>query len=57
METPLEQVLTSYYKEAMIAYLQAHPEAYEEAIRLALANKQPFGRRLTKDHLFGLLHF
>jgi hypothetical protein len=45
LETPLEHVLTSQYKTDMIAYMHAHPEAFDEAIALALAQKQPYSWR------------
>jgi hypothetical protein len=43
--TELEHILTNSYKADMIAYMQAHPEAYEEAIALAVTDKQPFSWR------------
>lgn len=45
METNLEYVLTHCYKTDMIAYLNAHPEDFEEAVRLSVANKQPWSWR------------
>ena len=45
METALEHILTSTYKDEMIAYLNTHPEDFEEAITLALSDKQPYGWR------------
>ena len=45
METALEQVLTSFYKEGMISYMAAHPEDFDEAVRLAVADKQPYSWR------------
>jgi hypothetical protein len=47
METPLEWVLTHTYKADMITYLSAHPEGFEEAIQLALADKQPWSWRAS----------
>lgn len=41
MKTALEWVLTNAYKADMISWLTAHPEAFEEAIKLAIADKQP----------------
>jgi hypothetical protein len=32
-------------KAEMIAYMDAHPEVYEEAIELAVSDKQPYSRR------------
>jgi hypothetical protein len=45
METALEWVLTNSYKAGMISYLSSHPEDFEEAIKLALADKQPYSWR------------
>jgi len=45
METSLEHILTSAYKTAMIAYMDAHPECFEEAVNLAISDKQPYSRR------------
>lgn len=45
METALEQILISSYKADMISYMYAHPEDFEEAIKLAVSNKQPYSWR------------
>jgi len=45
METALEHILTSSYKVDMIAWMDAHPEDFEEAIKLAVSNKQPYSWR------------
>lgn len=45
METRLEHVLTHFYKEEMIRHLAEHPEDFEEAIQLAVSNKQPYSWR------------
>jgi len=45
METALEHILTSAYKAEMISYMDAHPEDFEEAIKLAVSNKQPYSWR------------
>ena len=45
METALEQVLTNSYKAGMISYMAAHPEDFEEAIKLAISDKQPYSWR------------
>ncbi len=45
METPLEHILMSFNKNEMIAWLETHPESFEEAILLALADKQPYSWR------------
>jgi hypothetical protein len=39
METPLENILMTFHKKEMMAWLEAHPESFEEAIRLAIADK------------------
>jgi hypothetical protein len=43
--TPLEICLTHNYKDGMIAFLRAHPACWEEAIKLAITNKQPYSWR------------
>lgn len=45
METELEKILTSLFKVDMISYMKAHPEDYEEAIKLAISDKQPYSWR------------
>ncbi|MFC2136814.1 hypothetical protein ACFLTE_01430 [Bacteroidota bacterium] len=45
METAIEQILKNSYKEEMISYMNAHPEDFEEAIELAISNKQPYSWR------------
>lgn len=45
METSLEYILTNSYKADMISYLESHPDAFGEAIRLALSDKQPYSWR------------
>jgi hypothetical protein len=45
METAFEHILTNAYKDEMIAYLNSHPEDFEEAITLAISDKQPYGWR------------
>jgi hypothetical protein len=45
METALEWILTNSYKADMISYLAAHPEDFDEAIQLALTDKQPYSWR------------
>lgn len=45
METALEHILTSSYKADMISYMDAYPEDFEEAIKLAISNKQPYSWR------------
>jgi hypothetical protein len=45
METKLENILTNSYKVKMISYLKSHPEDFEEAIKLAIQDKQPYSRK------------
>ncbi|MCF8367610.1 MAG: hypothetical protein K9G76_01115 [Bacteroidales bacterium] len=45
METPLEHILTSSYKDEMITFMWAHPEFFNEAIQLAISDKQPYAWR------------
>ena len=41
----LEYILTHSYKTDMISYLKSHPDDFEEIIRLAIADKQPYSLR------------
>jgi len=45
MKTALEHILTNAYKDEMIAYLNSHPEDFEEAVKLAISDKQPYAWR------------
>lgn len=45
MTTPLEEILITSYKEEMISFLNSQPEYFNEAIELAISNKQPFSWR------------
>lgn len=45
METELEQILITHYKENMVAIIGANPELFDEAVKLALAGRQPFSWR------------
>ena len=45
METALENILTNAYKEGMISFMNEHPEAFVEAIELAISNKQTYSWR------------
>ncbi len=45
METALEHILTNSYKADIISYLEAHPEDFKEAIKLAISDKQPYSWR------------
>jgi hypothetical protein len=47
MESKLEYLLTHSYKEGMIAFVEAHPESFEELIQLALTDKQPYSWRAS----------
>jgi hypothetical protein len=47
METPLEKILVSTHKPGMIAFLDAHPECFKEAINLAISEKQPYAWRAS----------
>ncbi len=44
-ETPLEYTLTHTHKADMFAFMQQHPDSYEEAFKLAISNKQPYAWR------------
>jgi hypothetical protein len=43
--TPFEHILTNSYKADLISYMNAHPEDFEEAINLAIGDKQPYSWR------------
>lgn len=45
METSLEHILMNTYKVDMISYLDTHPGYFEEAIQLAIADRQPYSWR------------
>ena len=45
MRKELEQVLMSFYKNEMISFIENNPEAFEEAIELALLDEQPLSWR------------
>ncbi len=45
METQLEHILISSYKNEMISYMKTHEEAFDEAVALAISDKQPFSWR------------
>jgi hypothetical protein len=42
METALEKKLVSCYKDQMISFMNSHPECFEEAVELAISDKQPY---------------
>lgn len=43
--TKLEHILTNSYKSGMVSYLNSHPEDFEEAVELAIGDKQPYSWR------------
>jgi len=45
LETTLESKLLNSYKDEMISFMENHPEYFEEAIGLAIADKQPYSWR------------
>jgi hypothetical protein len=45
MKTVLEDILTTQYKKEMISFLNSHPEYFDEAIELAMSEKQPYSWR------------
>ena len=45
MESVLENILMTSYKNEMISFLKSHPEYFEEAIQLAISDKQPYSWR------------
>ncbi|MCK9617614.1 MAG: hypothetical protein M0R21_07230 [Lentimicrobiaceae bacterium] len=45
MKTKLEHILTHSYKADMISYMKSHPEDFDELIKLAIADKQPYSWR------------
>jgi len=45
METVLEKILTTSHKPTMESYILSHPKSFEEAIKLAIADKQPYSWR------------
>ncbi|MCP4290996.1 MAG: hypothetical protein GY780_04065 [bacterium] len=44
-KTRLEEILTTVYKEQMIEFLTTQPEHFQEALELAISNKQPYAWR------------
>ncbi|MFN6328225.1 MAG: hypothetical protein ACK5UE_02440 [Chitinophagales bacterium] len=47
IETKFEHLLTNSHKADMIAYMESHPEDFTEAIKLAIADKQPYSWRAS----------
>ena len=45
LESELENKLVNSYKEEMISFMETHPEYFNEAIELAISDKQPFSWR------------
>ena len=45
MESVLESKLINSYKKEMISFLKSHPEHFDEAIKLAISDKQPYSWR------------
>jgi len=45
LESELENKLLSSYKDEMISFMENHPEYFDEAVELALADKQPYSWR------------
>jgi hypothetical protein len=45
MESVLENKLMTLYKDEMISYLKMHPNYFDEAVQLAISDKQPYSWR------------
>jgi len=45
MESVIENILLNSYKNEMISFMYSHPEYFEKAIELAVADKQPYSWR------------
>jgi len=45
MESTLEHKLINSYKDEMISFMDTHPEVFEEAIQLAISDKQHYSWR------------
>lgn len=45
MKTPLEHILDSFYKREMVEFMAGHPEEFNNAIELAISEKQPYAWR------------
>lgn len=45
METQLEHILTNSFKAGMISYIKSHPKDFDELIKLAISDKQPYSWR------------
>ncbi len=47
MTTTLEHLLTNFYKDQMISGMAANPAFFEEAVHLAISDKQPYAWRAS----------
>jgi hypothetical protein len=45
IETAFEKTLISCYKNEMISFMNSHPEVFDEAVELAVSDKQPYSWR------------
>ncbi|PKL87698.1 MAG: hypothetical protein CVV23_13845, partial [Ignavibacteriae bacterium HGW-Ignavibacteriae-2] len=45
MESELENILITSYKDQMILFLKSNPQYFDEAIKLAISDNQPFAWR------------
>ena len=45
MESAFEHKLMNSYKDEMISFMNAHPEFFDQAIKLAISDKQPYAWR------------
>jgi len=45
VESTAEHILTHSYKADLISYMKSHPEDFEEVIKLATSDKQPYSWR------------
>jgi hypothetical protein len=45
METAFEHILINSYKADLVSFMNVHPEDFKEAIKLAVADKQPYSWR------------
>ena len=45
MQSLLKHKLLNSYKDEMISFMDTHPEVFDEAIQLAVSDKQPYSWR------------
>jgi hypothetical protein len=45
MESTLEYILTNSYKAEIISFMDIHPEVFDDAVKLAVSDKQPYAWR------------